>query len=337
MLVKACLFIFLCLQLVDAKKTKVLSESSPILDYEVGTKTDLTRAVIEYDNTVQLGKDNKVIVKAYRNLGVAKIYMNVTNACQRDTYSNCIELASRVKIIASTTTVLLTNKGGGVYEGHYTVRASRMGSFNLVFFTLEAGLIGHVYKNTNIRGIPAKTVFDRTINHDWHSNSVYGVQKDNVGIRWKGRLIVPESRTYQFHLEFDDVFRFFVNGVMKANFNVKSGGFSRNFQFYMNRGVHEIVIEFADFTRDARIKLYWKHPASSTFAIIPERYFRSMDSVVISKPIEATCFVGHFLDITANQCKQCSPGMCQYKAGQTSCEPCKMPMLPKSTDAPKYY
>lgn len=332
MLAKYCLLILLCFQLINAKKTRVTSLAT--LELNVGPTTDLTRAEIEYDRTVQIGENNKVILRTFQGLNNAIIYMNVTNVCEFDDFANCVEKQYKDKYIPAISTTQMRFMGSGVYEGYYAIRTPRVGSLNLVFFTMQGGLIGQVYNNQKQYGLPIKRVHDYSLNYNWGHGVIYGIRNDDLSVRWKGKFIAPETRTYQFKASFDDMFRLFVDGVLRVDYDISRGGTHKEFQFHLTKDSHDIVIEFTEISREAYIQFYWKHPANSGFSIIPSTYLRSTGSAVVSDTIEATCIPGYYLDKSSIQCKLCPSGMCQFKSGQTACEPCRAPLPPTPNGNP---
>lgn len=292
------------------------------IDYEVGSNVDLTVADIDYEKTIQIGEENKVIVQTREIATKAKIYMNVTNECEFDTFDRCVKTPHRQKLITTSTTKVLKHVGHGRYEGLYTIKAPRVGAFSLVLYTLQNGLIGNVYRNKEFDGLPAKVVHDRTINYDWRREIIHGVRYDDLSIRWVGQLITPESRSYKFKVRFDDDLRIFIDGQVKADFQINNGGPDRTFEVYLSQGAHDFVVEFVEVSGSALVHLYWEHPVGSGYLVLGEQFLRSTNSALVLD-IEATCRENTYLNKNKNECARCPPGQCQPKSGKTSCEKCK--------------
>lgn len=303
-------------------KSKATCKARSRISYEMGAKINLALANIDYDSIISLGEENKVTVETHEMSTNAKIYMNVTSECRLDEFGACVSLETTQKALRSDMTILLDHVGHGVYEGVYTVKTSRIGAITLVFFTMQSGLVGNVYRNRYQQRPSVKKVHDGKLDFDWDTREVHGVQHEDVSIRWKGKLVAPESRTYQFKTQFDDAFRLFIDGELKVDYDVAHGGFHREFSIFLYQGTHDLVIEYAEYGRHANMRLWWKHPAGSDFEIIDQQYFRSIGSVVASSSIQATCFPGTFLNKNTNECEECPAGKCQKKPGKTYCEDC---------------
>jgi len=133
------------------------------------------------------------------------------------------------------------------------------------------------YRNTNLRGKPAKIRCERVINHSWGSGGpvvdkggVSGASgemdgksdglgetlSDHFSARWIGKFRF-DGGAYTFHVRADDGVRMWVDGrSLIDQWNLHSAQeFSQNID--LPRGIHEVKIEYFENDGDATINVWW--------------------------------------------------------------------------------
>jgi hypothetical protein len=290
----------------------------------VGTYTNLNSANINYPNPLSAGKTNKVSVQTSPAVTGAAIYLNITNQCSLNEDSYCVVRSSAVKYLTKSETILLTEKGGGLYETEFTLENNGVGAVYLTFFVLKNCLVGNVYYGQSCSGTIQKTICSETINFNWYSSTVLDLRGDDISIRWRGKWTFPETRWYNLEFYVDDTVKYYIDGVFRKQFWVNG---EENDSIYMTAGEHDIMIEWFEDTRDARIIVYWIHPAGSSYQTVSSAYFRSINSIRFIGATRVACFLGTYHNIGMNTCENCPRGTCQSEYDKKNL----LPMLIKFT------
>lgn len=294
---------------IAAAKTKDFA------NYEVGRSIDLANAKIVYDKRVAIGKRNKVLVKMNPPVKDAIIYLNVTNMCELNGYSECIERKSKENCLDKTQQAKFAHVGRGVYKAYYTIRTNRVGTVHLVVYTLRHGLVGQVYSNGKFRGLPIKHLFRPTVQLHWGAKS----GRRYAGMKWHAKWLFPETRSYKFKLAADCA-RIYIDGKFKGKFRSKSKRRPSFFQAKVQKGAHEFVLEFKRRHNSAFAKLCWNYPDKNRYSTVQPEYFRSVDSAIVPRSVKATCFANTYLSRPQKKCRCCPAGTFQPKSGQYACQ-----------------
>ncbi len=79
----------------------------------------------------------------------------------------------------------------------------------------EEGLKGEYFSNRNFQSPPALVRVDKGVNFDWGTGAPDpSLPSDNFSVRWRGRLIPPETRTYEIYARTDDGVRLWIDGKL---------------------------------------------------------------------------------------------------------------------------
>jgi beta-glucosidase len=74
------------------------------------------------------------------------------------------------------------------------------------------GLLGEYFTNKDLKGSPARTKVDTTINFSWEWDSSFDdFPSDNFSVRWSGYLKVDKTDTYTIDVSTDDGVRLFID------------------------------------------------------------------------------------------------------------------------------
>lgn len=317
---KALLIFLLCVQILYAKSSRSVNKQpmphrgpqpSMVVPsaVAVGGYTDLTKARIDYDRTIQIGALNRVAVTTKPVVGYSAIYMNITNQCELNAHHICVPVNYGNKILPETKTIILNNIGGGSYEGYYRINTAMKGRFMLTFFIMQHGLVGAVYSNIRYTGSVVKTVYSPQLNYNWGNCKLFDYKQDHVGVQWRGRLFVPESRNYRMHIYADTTVTAFLDGRMLGRYSIDNGGDFKP-TWYMTAGDHDFAIDFFEEGGHAQMYIKWDYLAGNSFVDIPREYLRSVGSSHVTGLLEATCFPGYTLDTGKRECVRCMGGRC---------------------------
>src|SRR5262245_23679220 len=134
------------------------------------------------------------------------------------------------------------------------------------------GLSGTYFDNQDLTG----RLFTRTdpmVNFLW----ALGPPADPIGpdtfsVRWIGQVQAVESGTYQFRTESDDGVRLWVNGnLVINNWTDHAGTFDTTPAITLIAGQkYDIRLEYYEAFGGSVVRLQWKRPGQTDFAIIPE-------------------------------------------------------------------
>lgn len=79
----------------------------------------------------------------------------------------------------------------------------------------EEGLRGEYFSNRDFQGAPALVRVDKGVNFDWGTGApAPNLPSDNFSVRWVGKLIPPETRTYEIYARTDDGVRLWIDGKL---------------------------------------------------------------------------------------------------------------------------
>jgi hypothetical protein len=139
---------------------------------------------------------------------------------------------------------------------------------------LKPGLMGIYYKGKNFSKEIA-TRMDGNINFRWNSEPLPEVPKDQFSIRWVGKIRIPADGTYRFMTQSDDGVNLWIDKhhLIAGWWNDKH---EHDKELFLEKGLHDIRLEYFDDKGDALIQLYWNSDEIS-HEIIPEGQFFHID------------------------------------------------------------
>ena len=80
------------------------------------------------------------------------------------------------------------------------------------------GLSGVYFNNMDLSGTPTLTRIDSQVNFDWGEGSPDpSINADQFSVRWTGKLVPPESKTYELAVTKDDGVRLYIDGAPLIN------------------------------------------------------------------------------------------------------------------------
>jgi beta-glucosidase len=123
----------------------------------------------------------------------------------------------------------------------------------------ERGMVGQYFNNMNLEGKPVLTRIDSVINFRWGENSPGpGLSKDQFSVRWRGKIIPPETRVYSLGTRTDDGARLFLDGKLLFEDWIEHGEKPNHAKVELKAGKeYEILMEYFDNSLGATARLVW--------------------------------------------------------------------------------
>lgn len=132
-------------------------------------------------------------------------------------------------------------------------------------FTVENGekingLTGEYFNNSELNGEPALTRTDRQLNFGWtlFSPDQEKINYDCYSVRWTGKLLAPETGTFEIGIKGDDGYRIYIdNQQVLDNWKKQTvRTLTTQYRFEKNRE-YDLRIEFYETVGNARFNLVW--------------------------------------------------------------------------------
>ncbi|TYZ62498.1 hypothetical protein PybrP1_008708 [[Pythium] brassicae (nom. inval.)] len=151
-----------------------------------------------------------------------------------------------------------------------TWRRREAGSFTVAVYLLHpGGLRGHYYSDAWMAGTPVVSRIDRHVNFTWGTGSIFPGASDYVSARWSGRLKPKSTEDVTFYVAADDHTRLWIDDVLLIDRwdGALTGQASATVALDSSL-FYALVLDYRDFTGDARVHLYWSS-ASVAKEVIP--------------------------------------------------------------------
>lgn len=134
-----------------------------------------------------------------------------------------------------------------------------------------SGLRGQYFNSAALTGIPLEQI-DGNVDFNWRSGSPRsGIDADDFGVRWSGKLVPTVSGSYVFSTSSKDGVRLWVNGVqILSNWTNHSTttNFSTPISLTANSPV-TITLEYYNASGSAVCRLLWQPPGAPSAVAIP--------------------------------------------------------------------
>lgn len=134
------------------------------------------------------------------------------------------------------------------------------------------GLTVTYYDNVDLTGATVSQV-SSTVNLNWGTGSPDSrIAADTFSARWEGKVKGVEAGSYQFQTVSDDGVRLWINNQLVIdNWTNHTATTNTSANISLTAGqVVSLKMEYYDNTGSAQIKLSWKRPGQTTFAVVPE-------------------------------------------------------------------
>ncbi|MBO9699069.1 MAG: hypothetical protein J7604_02605 [Sporocytophaga sp.] len=147
------------------------------------------------------------------------------------------------------------------------------------FTTPKRGLTAYYYTGyttttvnpSNITTAPTLTRVEPQVNLNWGYNTLIpgASSKDNIAVRWIGKLYVPKTDQYTFYFKSDDGSRVYIDGTILTGLELWSFQNSeRSQKMFLKEGFHDIEVQYYEGVGAAYARLSWSS-SSITKQIIP--------------------------------------------------------------------
>jgi hypothetical protein len=133
-----------------------------------------------------------------------------------------------------------------------------------IWIKLYAGLLpdvdgwkGEYYSNKELSGEPERLRDDDSIEFNWKFNApLAGIPINDFSVRWSQELSFDPA-IYRFTVQADDGIRLWIDGVVVID-QWRDGSFRKfTADVWMNKGKHDIVLEYYERSGVAKIELDW--------------------------------------------------------------------------------
>jgi beta-glucosidase len=125
-----------------------------------------------------------------------------------------------------------------------------------------AGLTGEYFDNRDLKGEPALSRVDPTVDFNWWDGApVEGFDADNFGARWTGSHLPPVSGAYVLGAEGLNGFRLYVNDKLLVEFDGRHESHKIYKAMSLQKGrAYRLKLEFFEVAGEAHIRLLWSRP-----------------------------------------------------------------------------
>jgi hypothetical protein len=132
------------------------------------------------------------------------------------------------------------------------------------------GIKGEYFNNDNLSGTPALTRIDPEVNFNWGSGGPGAPLPDNGwSARWTSDLEISVADTFTFGVNSEGGTRLWIDGELVIDMWVSWVPTKyASLPMYLERGIHSLRLEFADWDRNAQQQLSWSTPTMAE-QIIP--------------------------------------------------------------------
>jgi len=132
------------------------------------------------------------------------------------------------------------------------------------------GIKGEYFRNADLSGTPALTRIDPEVNFNWGSGGPGAPLPDNGwSARWTADLEISVTDTFTFSVNSEGGTRLWIDGELVIDMWVSWVPTKyASLPMYLERGIHSLRLEFADWDRNAQQELYWSTPTMAE-QIIP--------------------------------------------------------------------
>jgi beta-glucosidase len=122
----------------------------------------------------------------------------------------------------------------------------------------KRGMTGEYFDNMKLAGEPVMTRIDTVVNFSWSGSPAPGVPENQFSVRWTGKIIPPETRTYFLGTRTDDGTRLYMDGQLLLEDWTEHGEKPNNTPVDLEEGKeYEIVFEHFDNGMGASARLTW--------------------------------------------------------------------------------
>lgn len=142
-----------------------------------------------------------------------------------------------------------------------------------VLLTLGNGLTGRYFADQKFEK-HIETRKDRKIDFDWGLGAIVDDYYDNVSIIWDGKIKTPRNGDYQFTTRSDDGARLWIDDRLIIDDWRKHAVEDQSASIYLEKGYHDIKIEYFDEGGYAVMKLLWIIPGTRRSKVISSSFLR---------------------------------------------------------------
>ncbi len=186
------------------------------------------------------------------------VLIDITSEWFQLPHEEIVEIVRDYGLVASVDGIYLYKRG---YDGE------------IVELPIEYGIIAKFYNNTELRGSPIFETRFFNIYRIWgYESPFFTMNNDYFSVRFASNLKFPSSGNYTFQIHSDDGFKLYIDDDPITE-RWGPGVFVENATIFFEKGTHKLTIEYAEYSANAFIQLYWKTPYNNEFEPVPEDSF----------------------------------------------------------------
>ncbi len=130
----------------------------------------------------------------------------------------------------------------------------------------EHGLQGEYFSNLELKGSPAMTRTDSTVDFAWGDTGISPELPNNYSVRWTGFLVPPETGEYVIGFVGQDGYRIWLDGnLIGEDWNVHHPATTETKKVRLEKNhAYAVKVEYFQTIRSAEARLVWSLPGGQT-------------------------------------------------------------------------
>jgi len=281
--------------------------------------------IIHYAPLAQIGIESNVYMEIRPPMPDFIFYIYVANTCKRNQYTLHCERTNpgdsnhKEDYLETPIVKRMAYVGNGFYEETYTISHTKTGYVTVSTYQMMHGVRGLCYDNEDFLGSPVKTLIDTQIAYNWGNAGLCGEGLKVKSLMFKGRLLVPETGTYQLRADKSILIRLVLIGYYEEE------AFQSNSFLTLpdlSAGEYDYIIHAKANGELPQAVLYWEILSSSGEVLVPSTNLLYVTTHLTAGNVETTCYFGHYLSVTMKSCLECPEGTYANQYGLTECTRC---------------
>eukprot|EP00826_Nyctotherus_ovalis_P055031 TRINITY_DN727_c0_g1_i10.p1 TRINITY_DN727_c0_g1~~TRINITY_DN727_c0_g1_i10.p1 ORF type:complete len:593 (+),score=-14.24 TRINITY_DN727_c0_g1_i10:133-1911(+) len=231
--------------------------------------------------------------------------MNVTNYCKKGSNFYCERDPSvyAKDVLDEPIAVKMKDGGNGIYKATVTL-PPRAGAITIPLYRMSVGgLYRECFDGEVLEGNHFASEVDFTINFNWTNDEVCKNRRNNVSIKWVGKLLSPVTRSVMFQTTVDNGANIYfdntlvVEGWQWENTYSGTATLERN-QFY------DTIVDF--FERGGLAYVNFKWDITGSYSIVPSEFLWYPSNTHIYAELNVTCKDRlYYYENSSEDCLEC--------------------------------
>jgi hypothetical protein len=124
---------------------------------------------------------------------------------------------------------------------------------------------------------------------DWEGDAAFGGLTDNFIVHAIATLTVPTTGSYTFRLRSDDGSKLFIDNQLVIDHDGLHGAEDKDGSVQLTAGRHDLLVTFFEAGGGQELRLSWRKPGDSAFAIVPTANLSADRAVRVTAPGTKEC------------------------------------------------